>query len=138
MNAATRELVRTRAGNRCEYCRLSQDALPFATFHVEHVVAQQHGGTDDPGNLALACDRCNAFKGPNLSAIDPDTRTLVTLFNPRKQRWAEHFKQQGFEVAALTAVGRATAQLLNMNARRRVQLRESLRVELDPPSPSPE
>jgi hypothetical protein len=29
-------------------------------FHVEHIVPRQHGGTDDPNGLALACDRCNA------------------------------------------------------------------------------
>src|SRR4051794_18394911 len=32
--------------------------------HVEHIVARQHGGADDPDNLALACNRCNASKGP--------------------------------------------------------------------------
>ena len=42
-------------------------------FHVEHIVSKQHGGTDDPGALALACDRCNAYKGPNLASVDPGT-----------------------------------------------------------------
>jgi len=44
-------------------------------FHVEHIVSRQHGGTDDPSGPALACDRCNAYKGPNLTSIDPDTNT---------------------------------------------------------------
>ena len=84
MDAAIRDLVRRRAGNRCEYCRLPQSALPHAPFHVEHVVAKQHGGSDDTVNLALACDRCNLHKGPNLSGIDTETGVTVPLFHPRK------------------------------------------------------
>jgi 5-methylcytosine-specific restriction endonuclease McrA len=65
---ATRDLVRRRAGDRCEYCLLPQQAMPLLSFHVEHVIAKQHlnDATDDPANLALACNRCNAYKGTNL------------------------------------------------------------------------
>lgn len=66
MNRRTRQLVRRRANDACEYCRMPQEATPFISFHIEHITAKQHGGTDDPNSLALACDRCNAFKGPNL------------------------------------------------------------------------
>ena len=59
MDAATRQSVRQRALDRCEYCRLPQSAQPFVTFHVEHVIARQHGGTDHLDNLCLACERCN-------------------------------------------------------------------------------
>jgi HNH endonuclease len=131
MNESLKELVRARADNRCEYCRLPQDALPRATFHIEHIVARQHEGGDDVANLALACDRCNLFKGPNLSTIDPQTGSIVLLFNPRTDRWSEHFRQAGFEIVGLTDIGRATVRLLNMNARRRVQLREALALHLD-------
>ena len=58
MDAATAQLARQRAGNRCEYCRLLQEHSALR-FHIEHIVAQQHGGTDDPENLALACPECN-------------------------------------------------------------------------------
>jgi len=51
------------------------------------VVPRQHGGTDDPGNLALACHRCNLRKGPNLTGIDPITGEIVPLFDPRRDRW---------------------------------------------------
>src|SRR5438094_7035068 len=61
MDPAVRELVRTRASNACEYCRIPQEATPVIPFHVEHIVSRQHGGTDDPATLALACDRCNAY-----------------------------------------------------------------------------
>ncbi len=46
MDLATKGLVRQRAGNRCEYCHLPQDATPFLTFHVEHVIAKQHTPDD--------------------------------------------------------------------------------------------
>lgn len=70
IDAATRQFVRERAGERCEYCGLPQQAVGLR-FHIEHVVARQHDGSDSPANLALACDRCNRHKGPNLSGIDP-------------------------------------------------------------------
>ena len=98
---------------------------------MEHVVPQQHGGGDDLTNLALSCDRCNAFKGPNLTGIDPDTAAVVPLFNPRTQRWEDHFHQTNFEIIGLTHTGRATARLLNMNVPARVQLRELLQLDLN-------
>ena len=53
MDAATRELVRRRAGERCEYCRLHQEHSGLK-HHVEHIVARQHGGSNGIDNLALA------------------------------------------------------------------------------------
>ena len=72
MDTTVRDLVRRRASDRCEYCRLQQEHLPFSTFHIEHIIPRKHGGHDDPSNLALACDRCNAHKGSHLTGIDPD------------------------------------------------------------------
>jgi hypothetical protein len=46
MESATRELVWRRAGGRREYCLLRQEHSQL-THHVEHVVAKQHGGSDD-------------------------------------------------------------------------------------------
>ncbi len=64
IDAATRAAVRRRAGDRCEYCLLRQEH-DLSSLHVEHIAAKQHGGTDDPSNLALACIHCNLHKGPN-------------------------------------------------------------------------
>ena len=55
MDAATRSLVRSRAGDRCEYCGRLQSDAPALRFHVEHIKARQHDGSDDLSNLALAC-----------------------------------------------------------------------------------
>src|SRR5690242_10969435 len=113
MEPATRELVRRRAGNTCEYCHIPQEATPLISFHIEHIMARQHGGSDAPDMLALACDRCNAYKGPNLTSIDPDTGTVVPLFNPRLDTWGDHFAVRDGYIAGLTAKGRATVRLLN-------------------------
>jgi hypothetical protein len=133
MDARTRQLVRLRAGDICEYCRIPQMATPVIPFHVEHVIAKQHGGTDDPRGLALACDRCNAFKGPNLTSIDTDTNTLVPLFNPRLDDWNDHFLARGGVLIGRTPTGRATVRLLQMKARRRVELREEWRTHRESP-----
>jgi hypothetical protein len=110
---------------------MPQQATPLIPFHVEHIVSRQHGGTDDPDGLALACDRCNAYKGPNLTSIDPDTRAVVALFNPRRDVWSDHFVVRRGLIVGLTPTGCATVRLLNMNARRRVQLREEWPLDVD-------
>ena len=123
MDAAVREFVRKRADNRCEYCGLEQSFVDHAPFAVEHIIAKQHRGSDEMSNLALACDRCNAFKGPNIAGLDPQTGNLVPLFNPRMHLWREHFAFAGSLVIGLTPEGRTTVEILNMNATERVQLR---------------
>ena len=84
ISRTTKVDVRDRASDRCEYCRLAQSGFPLVTFHVEHVIARQHGGSDDMENLCLACHWCNLFKGPNLSSLVDDE--LTRLFNPRMDR----------------------------------------------------
>jgi hypothetical protein len=123
MNDELRQLVRERAKHSCEYCRIPQDVLPWARFHIEHIRARQHGGSDEVAKLALACRRCNAYKGPNLTAIDPATDQPAALFNPRSDIWDEHFEVVDFLIMGTTNIGRATAALLNMNDPDRVQLR---------------
>ncbi len=100
-------------------------------FHVEHIVARQHRPDDDPSNLALACDRCNAYKGPNLTSLDPATGDMVPLFHPRKNNWQDHFLFRGGEIIGRTATGRGTVRLLNMNAPRRLELRKEWLREAD-------
>lgn len=133
MDDPTRELVRRRAGGRCEYCGIHQDSIA-ARFHVEHVTARQHHGTDDPSNLALSCDRCNFYKGTNLSAVDPETGRIVLLFHPRNDEWDSHFALESGVVLGHTDRGRATARLLNMNSQHRVQLRQELTHSSPPPT----
>ena len=93
---------------------------------IEHIVARQHGGSDDIENLALACHRCNLHKGPNLSGVDPMTGEVEVLFHPRRDRWADHFTFSGAYVQGLTACGRTTVAVLALNDARRLELREEL------------
>ena len=125
MDAATRNLVRQRADNRCEYCLLRQEYSHMA-HHIEHIVAKQHGGSDDLDNLALACHRCNLCKGPNLTSVDMETGRIVPLFHPRRDRWTEHFAWSGPRIEGLTATGRATVLALGMNDARRLDLRAGI------------
>jgi 5-methylcytosine-specific restriction endonuclease McrA len=91
IDAATHALVIARAGNRCEYCALPQSGYA-APFNIDHVIASQHRHDDAPENLAWACPKCNQKKGPNLSGLDPATGSIVPLFHPRSDRWANHFR----------------------------------------------
>jgi len=125
IDAATRKLVRARANDRCEYCQFPQYALD-QTLQIEHIVARQHFGGDKLTNLALACDHCNWHKGPNLSAVDPETATVVQLFHPREDEWRDHFEFQGAFLIGISPTGRATARLLGMNTWARLQLRATL------------
>jgi hypothetical protein len=127
MDVATRTLIRQRANDCCEYCGLPQDAVDV-THHVEHVIAKQHGGDDLTENLALACDRCNFHKGPNLTSLDPQTGQTVLLFHPRRDAWDEHFRFEGAFIEGRTPTGRSTVQLLQMNAQHRRMLRAILRA----------
>jgi HNH endonuclease len=123
MKRATRRLVWERAGHRCKYCRLDQNHEPFFRFHVEHIVAKQHQGTDHSANLALACHHCNDHKGTNLSGIDPRSRKVVRLFDPRRERWQRHFRLVGPVIVGRTRCGRATVAVLAMNHPHRLELR---------------
>jgi hypothetical protein len=128
MDDSLRETVVNRAADKCEYCGLPQSAVDLK-FHVDHIVSRQHGGGLDLDNLCLACDRCNLKKGPNLSAIDPESGEVVRLFHPRLQSWREHFLRVRDTIIGRTATGRATASLLEFNAARRRELRTELVAE---------
>lgn len=125
INEVTKALVRTRAGNRCEYCQLRQDDSPLASLHIEHVVPKKHGGSDDIDNLALACIDCNLHKGPNLTGIDPETNEVTALFHPRRQEWSIHFAWDDVYIVGLTAIGRTTVRVLDMNSDDQLALRSS-------------
>ena len=123
MTAATRTLVRRRAADRCEYCRLHQDDSPLAALHIEHIRPRKHGGTDHESNLCLACIDCNLRKGPNLTGIDPLTGAVTALFHPRQQQWEDHFAWEEIHITGKTATGRTTVQVLEMNSDDQLNLR---------------
>ncbi len=122
---ALRTLVRSRAFDRCEYCLLavSDAGLPH---EIDHVISRKHGGTTDPENLAFACYLCNRFKGSDIASLHPTTGQLVRLYDPRKDRWEEHFRISGPVLEPLTAIGATTAQLLRLNVADRIVERKLL------------
>jgi len=126
MDAYLRALVRERAGDRCEYCRLRQQDEPLLRFQVDHITALQHRGSDDLSNLALICTRCNWQKGPNIAGIDPDTNLMTRLFHPRQDTWDDHFWLEGPMILGKTAIGRTTIWVLTMNRDDRIELRSAL------------
>lgn len=122
---ALRRLVEERANYQCEYCLLPA-GVAFFPHEVDHVIAQKHGGATDADNLAFACWRCNRYKGTDLGSFDPQTGAFSFLFNPRIQRWAEHFVLEEFMVVGLTPEGRTTVSLLQLNSDERVAERQRL------------
>jgi hypothetical protein len=122
IDSATRDLVMQRARHHCEYCQLPQAAYE-APFQIDHVVALRHRRDDSPENLAASCPKCNRKKGPNLAGIDPVTETVAPLFDPRKQKWAAHFRWNGPYIFGVSPIGRATIAVLDMNNVDRIKLR---------------
>src|SRR5687768_14929437 len=123
MDAALKRLIRERAGNRCEYCRLLAEQSPLAPLQIEHILPRKHHGGDEADNLALACIDCNLHKGSNIAGIDPLSGEMTELFNPRVHRWEDHFALNGAYVAGITAIGRTTIYVLAMNSDEQVLLR---------------
>ena len=135
--ASLREAVVRRAGNICEYCCLSQDSQ-VATFPVDHVTPICLGGATALENLALACPRCNAEKWKHVEAHDTESGQFVPLFNPRLQKWTDHFQWSDADsimIEPLTAIGRVTISLLDLNSSQHLAIRTLLRtLEMHPPT----
>lgn len=123
--ASLRQLVAERAAHRCEYCLLPQ-AVALHQHEPDHIVPRQHGGETHENNLALACLRCNRYKGPNVGSFDPLTGVLVPLFNPRTHAWASHFEWDGATIRPLTPEARVTVRILRLNDADRVAERQRL------------
>jgi HNH endonuclease len=103
-----RRQVVARAEGRCEYCRIHQDDRLFA-HEIDHIFAEKHGGQTKLENLCLACGECNRFKGSDLCSFDSVTASVVQLFHPRHEHWADHFRVLEGMLEPLTATGRVTA-----------------------------
>jgi hypothetical protein len=101
-------------------------AYDAISLELDHVIALSHAGPTSANNLALACFLENSFKGTNLAGIDPDTRRIVPLFNPRRQGWKRHFRWNGPILVGRNGAGRATIVVLRINLPYRVAQRAVL------------
>jgi 5-methylcytosine-specific restriction endonuclease McrA len=98
----------------------------YFPHQVDHIISRKRGGMTAPENLAYACFRCNVWKGSDIGSLHPQTGELVPLFNPRRDRWDDHFALRGFTIEPLTAQGEVTARLPKLNLDRRVAERRLL------------
>lgn len=128
-NRRVREAVRLRAGDACEYCLLPT----VAQFQIEHIIppalwpdyagGQLAGVPWQPGrrgpnhiaNYAWACEFCNQSKRQRVSRRGG--RETHRLFDPRRDRWPEHFAflHQYLFILGVTDIGRATVETLGFN-----------------------
>jgi hypothetical protein len=119
--------VARRAEFRCEYCHIHEDDAGFP-HQIDHIVSRKHGGPSNLDNLAYACVLCNRHKGSDIASIDPDTGAAVSLFNPRRDRWPDHFRLNGDFIVSCTPTGSATIRLLRLNAAPRLAERRLLQT----------
>jgi 5-methylcytosine-specific restriction endonuclease McrA len=82
---------------KCLHCNaplvIRDDGEPVSRVTIEHIVPRTAGGTDELGNLGLACPSCNHGKG-----VRHDKRALSNarslevvdrLLARRRKRWRE-------------------------------------------------
>lgn len=116
ISPALRQRVAEAARYRCGYCLTAQRIIG-PLLEVDHFIPESRGGSSEEENLWMACPMCNSHKSDRIEALDPESKSMVPLFNPRQQSWREHFAwtEGGTIVQGLTAFGRATVEALQMN-----------------------
>ena len=95
---------------------------------MDHIHPVAQGGSDDMENLALACHNCNNRNQDDRFATDPQTGDLVSLYNPRQDRWNAHFRWSSdlLTVLPISAIGQATVARLQLNRSGAVNVRRAL------------
>jgi hypothetical protein len=131
-----RERVRKRAGHCCEYCR-SQERFATQSFAVEHIGPRSSDGTDELDNLAYACQGCSNHKYNKTRGRDPVTGETVPLYDPRRQRWRDHFTWDDtfLLILGITPTGRAAVETPRLNRPGLVNLRRVLYAAGEHPPP---
>jgi HNH endonuclease len=116
MKISLRKVVSERALDCCEYCQM-QAILSHDPFSAEHIIPIAKGGLDDLENLAWSCLGCNLFKAVATHVFDLLSGDLVPLYNPRTDKWADHFQWvENFSlIVGNTPIGRATIIRLKLN-----------------------
>jgi len=125
VSAALRRLVAERAEYLCEYCLMHEDDAFFGC-EIDHIISEKHGGPTEADNLAYACVFCNHAKGSDIGSIVRRTGNFSRFFNPRTDRWAEHFALDGVTIIPLSDIGEVTARILDFNNSDRLLERQVL------------
>ncbi len=126
ISAELRRLVVARARSLCEYCLIAEEDTTFGCA-ADHIISEKHLGITSEENLALACVFCNQAKGSDVGSIDQDNGQFLRLFNPRLDRWNDHFTLNGDRIDGISPIGKVTARLLGFNRVQRILERRLLR-----------
>ena len=124
VSASLRREVATRADGVCEYC-LIRESDTYLGCQVDHVVSEKHDGATNSGNLAYACTCCNRAKGSDVGSIAASGE-FTRFFNPRADRWRDHFQLRGVIIEPQTSIGEVTAEVLGINESERIMERRLL------------
>lgn len=99
--------VLRRDGYACRYCGAK---APDVVLHVDHVIPEALGGSDEPSNLATSCEDCNQGK----TSTVPDAPTVADV-DDRALRWRLARQQAALESITepdgLTAAVNTTASV---------------------------
>jgi hypothetical protein len=128
-DATVRLAARLRARDSCEYCLMPT----FGLFHVDHIVppgawppepmnratatkrSSAQAGPDHLDNFAWSCSFCNIAKAGQLGGYSG--RRRYRLFNPRRDRWSDHFTfvHTYVFIVGVSGIGHATERALRFN-----------------------
>lgn len=125
VSAELRRRISERADRLCEYCLVHEDETFFGC-QVDHVISEKHGSETVPDNLSFACAFCNRSKGTDIGSLSRRNRKLTRFFNPRSDRWADHFRLDAATILPLTEIGEVTATILGFNSVDRILERNAL------------
>jgi 5-methylcytosine-specific restriction endonuclease McrA len=83
---------------KCIFCNkklcVSKHGVPDGNVTIEHILPRSRGGTDDLGNLALACANCNHEKGirhdVNKANKQRAFEVIEKLKRKRMKRWRKN------------------------------------------------
>lgn len=75
------------ANGHCEYCGFPEAAAALP-FHVDHIIASKHGGSDEAINLPWACYSCNLFKGTNIAGLNLAAAPVYAAMPPHQAAMA--------------------------------------------------
>lgn len=116
LSSALRRRVRERARRLCEYYHSFMDYTGHE-FTVDPIIPESKGGASDFGNLCFCCFWCNNYKQARTEVRDRRTGRIVRLFNPRTDKWEDHFRWSPTftRMIGRTAIGRATVSALRLN-----------------------
>lgn len=125
IGAELRRKVVARSEEICEYYLIAEEDTFFGC-EADHIISEKHGGRTDAENLAYSCVCCNQAKGSDIGSIHWPTEQFVRFYNPRTDRWADHFELVGSRIEGLTPIGVVTTRILGFNSVERILERQTL------------